>query len=69
MRLGGGAKFDPNGQEYHEAIGAFVWITRNLIHLAQKWNEFKEKKGLNGEEVGNRETYLTRKSSGVEPSD
>lgn len=69
MKLGGCSKFNPHGHEYHEAISAFVWITRNLIHLAQNWNEFKEKKGLNGEEVGNRATYPTKPSDVVELSD
>lgn len=52
MLLGGGAKFDPSGQEYHEAIGAFVWITRNLLALAKSWNEYKEKREAGDEKMG-----------------
>lgn len=60
MLLGGGAKFDPNGQEYHEAIGAFVWITRNLLALAKSWNEYKEKREADNEKGSERPTSPAR---------
>ena len=45
MMLNGKPSFGTDDERWHELMGAFIWITRNILHLVDSWNKTKQQAG------------------------
>ncbi|MDE2933844.1 MAG: hypothetical protein OXS47_08245 [Chloroflexota bacterium] len=45
VKLDGKASFDTDDERWHELVGAFIWITRNILGFVDSWNEKEQPTG------------------------